>query len=315
MAFFPGILTFFLSYCIQYCCSLITILYIILIILVLGFILSEILLFYFKQFVKIHYAMIIGIFLINIDFIILIIFTCLSIFKYFKFSDKTIEITQEKKKLLNKFSIIFSILSAVNIFLSIYCCCACYKMGDRQELILRIHSFLPVVIFYIIISFCVLSCLLWHSLHDFRGKIHGCENCCNCCCCKTTNNNKTNSNLIINIYNESNGVIFTSQTKVDEPKKEINRIDIHFFMSTGQKFLIKAPTDLNINKFFNYFFEILQIKKSDRANIFFLTEGQKLELDENTNYLLGNKFKSNIPILVIDQKRIINPIEETFIFN
>lgn len=90
MAFFPDILSFYLSACIQYCCSLITILYIILIILILGSILSLVLLFYYEQFAKIHFAMIIFIILINIDFIVLIIFTCLSICKFFKFSDKTL---------------------------------------------------------------------------------------------------------------------------------------------------------------------------------------------------------------------------------
>ena len=288
MAFLPGILTFFLSKCIQYCCSLITILYIILIILILGFILSVVLLFHFEQFVKIHFAMIICIILINIDFIVLIIFTCLSICKFFKFSDKTLEITQEKKKLLNKFSIIFVLLSLLNMMFSIICCCLCYKMGERQQHILRLHSFLPLVILIMISCLCFLSLFFWHSLHNFRGKIHGCENCCNCCC-KIYNNNKNNSNIII-------------------------LMDIHFFMTTGQKFLIKAPSNINIENFFNFFFEILEIKKSERNNIFFLAEGQKLELDKNKNYLLGNKFKSNKPILVVDKERIIHPNENIFTF-
>ena len=312
MAFFPDILSFYLSACIQYCCSLITILYIILIILILGSILSLVLLFYYEQFAKIHFEMIIFIILINIDFIFLIIFTCLSICKFFKFSDKNLEINQEKKKLLNKFSIIFVLLSLLNMMFSIICCSLCYKMGERQQHILRLHSFLPIVILIMISCLCFLSLFFWHSLHDFRGKIHGCENCCNCCC-KIYNNNKNKSNIIITIHNDSNN-IFISQTKVNEPKNEINEMDILFFMTTGQKFLIKAPSNINIENFFNFFFEILEIKKSERNNIFFLSEGQKLELDKNKNYLLGNKFKSNKPILVVDIEKIIHPNENIFTF-
>ena len=324
MAFFPGLSTFFLSYCIQYCCSLKTILYLILIFLILSFILSGVLIFYIKQFLAIHFVMIIGIILINMDFIVLIIFSCLSIFKYFNFNNTDIEITQEKKKLLNKFSIIFALLSILNILLSVACCCSCYKEGERQELKLRIHSLLPVVILIMISCICLISFLFWHSLHDFKGKIHGNENCCNCCCCGISNdNNKTNNNIIITIHNESNN-IFISHTNVNKPegtikeeekkdsKKLICDIDVHFIMTTGQTFLIKAPSIITIEQFFNFFFEILKIKKSDRTNVAFINGAQPL--DKNSNILLGNKLKSDIPLLVIDQGGIIQPTEKIFIY-
>ena len=326
MAFCPGFSTFFLSICIQYCCSLKTILYLILIFLLLGFILSGVLIFYFKQFLTIHFGMIIGIILINMDFIVLIIFSCLSIFKYFNFSNIDIEITQDKKKLLNKFSIILALLSILNLLLSACCCCFCYKEGERQQLKLRIHSLLPVVIFIMISCICLISFLFWHSLHDFKGKIHGSENCCNCCCCGISNdNNKPNNNIIITVHNESNNIII-SQTYVNKPegiikKQEKNNskelicyIDINFITTTGQTFLIKAPAIIIIEQFFNFFFEILGVKKSDRTNVAFLNEGQPLELDKNSNILLGNKLKTDIPLLVIDQERIIQPSKKIFIY-
>ena len=108
------------------------------------------------------------------------------------------------------------------------------------------------MIFAIIIFCCILCCLFWHSLHDFQGKIHGNENCCSCCCCKI-NKTDTIKNIIITVQSETNNVIFVPNTYINEPKndkkekdlkKNMEQLDVHFALTTGQRFVIKAPAIL-----------------------------------------------------------------------
>ena len=316
MAFLPGVLSYFLTLCIQQCCSLLTLLYLISIFSISGLIFTILIVCCFKRFYdSLSYILII---IISICFIILIIFSCLSIFKYFKFSKKITEITQDKKKLLDIFSIIFTSLSLINFLLSL--CCAIFNMEKIEKFNIIKIAVLYQMIFAIIIFCCFLCCLFWHSLHDFRGKIHGNENCCSCCCCKINKTDKI-KNIIITVQSETNNVIFVPNTYINEPKndkkekdvkKNMEQLDVHFALTTGQKFVIKAPAIITIEKLFNFFFDIFNVRNSERNNIFFLSDGGKLE--KNSDYLINDKFNNEKQIIIYDQENIIKPKQEIFIF-
>ena len=264
--------------------------------------------------------------------IISIIFSSLNIYKYYKIKNKSLELTKERKKIINITSIILGILSFINLSPSIVLLALGpndIEYNKRLERKISFIQLIPTILMYILPFFCYLTFLFWHSLHDFRGSINGCEKCHSCCCCRkvesaitiksTINingnniNNISTSNININVNNEPKSpgqekeILPHETPKPLVPKPPIIFMKIHFKITTGKPYIIIEPSNLTIKELFDTFFEYFKIKETDRNSLRFLYGGEQLEV--NSNCFIGNKLKEGRPIVVVDQKNITNKIK------
>ena len=299
---------------------MISILYLILIFSSLDFIFSGVLIFYYKSFGS-KITCIVFIIFIIISSIISIIFSSLNIYKYFKKKNKSLE---GRKKVIDKISIILGILYFINLLLS-YCCFAFgpnlleREKNERLEKNISFIQLIPTIFVWSLPFFCYLSFLFWHSLHDFKGSINGCENCHICCCRKVEAANTTEitinivenninniSNSKINVNNEPKGPGRENDMPPEKTKEPSvpKSMKIHFKISTGQQYIINEPSNITIKKLLYIFFENLKIKETDRKSLHFLYGGNQLNI--NSDSIIANKLIEDIPIVVADPKNITN---------
>ena len=305
---------YFIHYCLKPFWSLISLLYAIFICSILGFICNGANLFYLKLLIKYIFPAVI-IFIIQIFFLFSIVVSSKLLYKYFKQKEKNLELTKESVISRNRYCCKFCIIFLINSVLSYFTLSTFWvEMAEQKHYKIQIFIFSVIVILS-----SDLICYFWLVLKNINSN-NGCCEKGGICCCKKTNispNIKNINHIVCNSHTNLNKNFIKSNNKVNDiidfPPQVINYIDIPFILSTGEKFKIKVPAFITIEKLINFFFQNLNIDEKSRSNICFLFCGEKLKL--NSQNLIRNEFKNNIPILVSDRNNLIHLLENTLIYN
>ena len=258
-------------------CSLFPLLLANIIISILGFIFNIIFIIYIK---KSGFIIIGIIILIQIGFIISLIISSILLHKYFKKKNNCVKLTCS--------SIILSIFLFMDTTWSIanfsFCMHMIYEQNNEGNSFPK-HN---IALFVINFCFCFILLNLWISLIKFN-KEKKCyfENCC----CLNRSKSRTKQVILIN------------------PNEKIN---IEFHLTSGRKITIIIPSFISVEKLIKFFFKIMKINKTDKNNICFIKEANKLNI--SSNIFVKNEFINSNHVLVIDQNNIIHPKENLFIY-
>ena len=298
--------------CIKKCCSLILLIIAILISSFLGLIFN-ISLFYYYQWLKalpIELYITVGIIL---GYLISLIFSSILLYKIINAGRgglRSIRFPCTQ----NCLSLTFAFFLFMDGGLSV--CRISFYLAYKYELNIEMEiSPEPNLAFFIVEHFFPLASLnLWISFCNFNIEQKCCEGCC---CYKKTHTHDDSNNTDNTIITINNGNKNTSDTNLtgnnnNKPAESINYIELSFHITTGEKIKIKAPNDIAVAELSNYFFEIMKIDEAQRNSIIFLQGGNSYGAD--SSIIIGNKFKSEYPIIVVDQNDIIHPVEHSFIY-
>ena len=148
-----------------------------------------------------------------------------------------------------------------------------------------------IALFSINLFLCFTLLNLWISLIKFN-KEKKCY-CGGCCSLKSSETNETGQIIPIN-------------------PEEKTKIEIFFDITSGGKIKIIVPSSTTVKKLFEFFFEAMEINKTDEKHIYFIKDANKLKIDSNN--LVKNEFGNNNHVLVIDLLNIIHSNEYLFIY-